>query len=252
MDLQLLDANIFAKKLKEWLQDIAAKCHSYALKNDVDFYVFQSAVPQKPNPDLLVIGINPGGHVSYAEAMKKQGKEKRSWQDLSQGCNTYSRKPCWEKGERPTKGNDVMRKVLVGTHDYDGVQPNEKCIFFNEKLFTMLDHAVVMNMYYFNTAKESDLAKMCRDEELQYCKRKTLELIAMLNPKNILLFTTSKTHLNLMGVKRIKPIGSFVQSGELAGKTVYAIPHPSGWPGFWNRENRISTGEMLDKIFCNQ
>ena len=244
-----MNLNEFEEKRNLWLQEVATKCHDYALKNDVDFYVFQSALPEKPNPDLLIIGINPGGHVSYEESMKKQGKEKRTWKDLSQGFNTYSRKPYWEKGEKPDKGNDVMRRVLIGTHDYDSVSPNETCIFFNENLFDIIDNAVIMNMYYFNTKKESDIEKMCQEDELRYCKEKTLEFIEMLNPKNILFFTTSEKNLFLMGIEKIKPIGSFVKSGKLKEKTVYAIPHPSGWRGFWNRENRIKTGEMLDKVF---
>ena len=246
MNLQVseLENKTFEEKLQMWAKEVATKCHDYALKNDVDFYVFQSELPQNPKPDLLIIGINPGGYVSYNTKMKEKGIEKRTWKDLSQGFNTYSRKPDWEKD----KGNDVMRRVLVGTHDYDNVKPNEKCIFFNEKLFSILDNAVAMNMYYFNTKKESDIEKMCEEEELKYCKEKTLDFIKILNPEYILFFTTSKKHLQLMDVKKIKSIGSYVKSGELEGKTVFAIPHPSGWRGFWNRENRIKTGEMLEEL----
>ncbi|MCL2436056.1 MAG: uracil-DNA glycosylase family protein [Lentimicrobiaceae bacterium] len=243
LDLSKLEGKSFEKKLEVWAEEVATKCHDYALKNDVDFYVFQSSLPEKPNPDLLIVGINPGGHVSYKEKMKEKGKEKRTWQDLAQGFNTYSRKPYWETSNA---NNYVMRRALVGTHDYDNVPSNGNCIFFNEKLFNILDNAVIMNMYYFNTKKESDIEKMCQEDELKYCKEKTLELIEMLNPKNILFFTTSGKNLFLMEVKKIKNIGSFVKSGELEGRTVYAIPHPSGWR--WKEGNRVKTGEMLDKV----
>jgi len=238
MNIDLSKTENFEEKLKMWLQEVATKCHDYALKNDVDFYVFQSALPQKPNPDLLIIGINPGGYVSYNGAMHKLKMEKRTAQHLAAGINMYTTK---------NVNNEKMRRVMLG-NDVDK-NFTDDCIFHNQYLFDLLDNATIMNMFYFNTKKEGDITKMCQENELQYCKDKTLEFIEMLNPTNILFFTTSEKNLYPMGVEKIKSIGSYVKEGKLKGRTVYAMPHPSGWRGWNMGENRKKqAGEKLEEI----
>ena len=190
MNLQTSDieGKTFEEKINNWLNEVANECHKMAIQPDfdVDFYVFQSDIPKKPNPKLLILGINPGNFVSYKKKLKEKGIERRTEKDLAQGINTYSRKPFWE-WESGEQGNDRMRNVLVGKQFKDNEEwceiTNNNSVFNSKNLFDILDNAIVMNMYFFNTKKETDLYSMCRMEQMNCCRKKTIELIEIINPE---------------------------------------------------------------------
>ena len=244
----------FTKKIDKWCEEVANKCHEMATRRnskgelyfDVDFYVFQSELPKLPCPKLLIIGINPGGNSSnekmkYSYRIKE--KDRRTKDDLAQGVNIFTEK---------NVNNDKMRKVLLGSTTENFT---ENGIFHNQRLFDLLNDAVIMNMYYFNTKNDLDLYCMCKMmSEMEFCKQKTLELIKILRPNNILFFTTSDKWLQTMGVENIKKMDiSFVKEGKLGDKTIYAIPHPSGWAGRYNWDkkhtNAINVGKKLEELF---
>ena len=240
----------FKQEIDNWLSEVATECHKMATQPDfdVDFYVFQSDIPKMPNPKLLILGINPGGYATYTSAMERLGKG-RTKNDLAQGVNTYSRKPSWEG---ISEGANKMRDVLVGKQFREDEKwcetVNSNSLFNSQKLFDVLDNAVVMNMFYFNTKKETDLYAMCKMEQMEYCLKKTLELIEIVNPENILLFTTSNKNLNLMKVK-IKSKDGYVKEGYLGERKVYAIPHPTGYWRAYSYASREKIRAKLNKIF---
>ncbi|MDR1582700.1 MAG: hypothetical protein LBS55_05490, partial [Prevotellaceae bacterium] len=59
----------FIEKRNKWLSEVSDTCHEFALKIDLDFYVFQTPCDVY-NPKLLLIGINPGGYKSYKQALE--------------------------------------------------------------------------------------------------------------------------------------------------------------------------------------
>ena len=65
----------FNQNLNNWLQEVANGCHQIATNStynmDMDFYVFQSSVSFQP--ELMIIGSNPGGEVSYRVMNQKCG-----------------------------------------------------------------------------------------------------------------------------------------------------------------------------------
>jgi len=223
----------FILKRNQWLEDVSNQCHEYALKCDLDFYVFQTPVDLY-NPDLLIIGINPGGGKPYSELLIQKGYSKRSATDLAYDVNTLTTKPQWEI-EGKLKGNDVMRSSFSR-------------VFTKENsLEKVLQNTVMMNMFYFNTPKEKDLSAI--PQEMQdYCLRKTIEFIEILNPKNILFLTSDESKLKHSGIKEIKYLENNVKQGLLLNRTATVIPHYSYF-GAYSKEKGALMGMTLRKLF---
>ena len=202
----------FIIKRDEWLQDVRDQCHEFAQEIDLDFYIFQTQVNEY-NPDLLIIGINPGGDNKYSDWFKKKenvGVQIRPIISLSQGVNTLVEKPNWEIEEKE-RGADKMRAAFSRVFTAEsGLKP-------------ILENAVMMNIIYFNTKSEADL-NLLPKEVKEFCRLKTLEFISILNPKNI-LFLTSESKLKKYGVKNIENISDSVKKGKFNEFDVFCIPH---------------------------
>ncbi|RZL47343.1 MAG: hypothetical protein EOP00_12220, partial [Pedobacter sp.] len=158
----------FLAKREKWLKEVAEKCHKIANKHGdfPDFYVFQLQ-SDIYNPDLLIIGANPGSSVSYKDILNKKGIEKRTWKDLGYDKNQYlenENNPEWH----------INRPILK--------------IFKEVHTRKILANSVIMNVIYFNTKAVADLMKYKTEiEEIKrFCTEKTKEFINLLNPKNIL------------------------------------------------------------------
>src|SRR5690606_7611955 len=104
----------FLQKREIWLKEVADQCHEYALDIDKDFYVFQTR-SDLFRPEILFIGINPGGKKTYQHALKdiksNNLEDRRLWTNLGYESNTLVSKPDWET-QNNLKGNDVMRSRL--------------------------------------------------------------------------------------------------------------------------------------------
>jgi hypothetical protein len=219
----------FLEKREKWLNEVSDKCHEFALKIDLDFYVFQTPC-NKYNPKLLLIGINPGGSKPYKDALAEKGYDKRPANDLYYNENTLAEKPEWETEE----GSDVMRNRL-------------KRIFNKDNHLDILPDTVMMNMFYFNTDKAKDIDGI-KTEIRKYCVDKTLEFIDIINPQNILFLTSDYKALGSCGVRNTVPKENFIKQGILGSRTVYAIPH-YGWYRAYSYENSAKMGKSLSLIF---
>jgi hypothetical protein len=186
----------FLEKRDKWLSEVSDKCHDFAKKIDLDFYVFQTPCDVY-NPKLLLIGINPGGYKSYKQALKDKKYDKRPANDLVNNIRLSEDK----------KSAD-MRNWL-------------KRVFNQENNFDILNDTVIMNMLYFNTGQ----AKNIEPEIRKYCIDKTIEFVEILNPQNILFFTFDYKKLRSYGVKNITVKERFIKQGILGTHTVYAIPN---------------------------
>jgi hypothetical protein len=185
---------------------------------------------------LLLIGINPGGSKSYKEALKEKGYDKRPASDLGYKENTLVEKPEWETW----RGSDDMRNSL-------------KRVFNADNNLDILNDTVMMNMFYFNTGQEKDIAGI-ESEIRKYCIDKTLEFIEILNPQNILFFTSNADNLKSCGVKNIMGKDTFIKQGTLGNRTVYTIPHyryrpKPGTPYPYSIEDGAKIGKVLSEIF---
>jgi hypothetical protein len=82
-----------------------------------------------------------------------------------------------------------------------------------------------------------------------------LEFIEILNPQNILFFTSSYKNLSSYGVKNITVKETFVKQGILGNRTVYAIPHyryrtpEAGAPYPYSKDECMKIVKYLNSIF---
>ncbi|MDP4290543.1 MAG: hypothetical protein Q8908_05635 [Bacteroidota bacterium] len=235
-----MNQETFIQKRNLWLEEVCNQCHEYALKFDKDFLVFQTPC-NNYNPELLIIGINPGGDTTYSEILNRKGYSKKSPSDLAYDVNTLTTKPYWESdkdGKKLSKGADVMRNRLGR-------------IFNTENgLKETLEKTVMMNMYYLNTPTEKDLTEIS-NEAKQYCVKKTIEFIEILNPKNILFLTSKKWNLNACNVTDVKKFENFVKAGQLNNRKVYAIPHYASRLGAYSTTNANLIAKTLKNILVS-
>ncbi|MEI8274014.1 MAG: hypothetical protein WCG08_15475 [Paludibacter sp.] len=161
--------NEFEKKLQAWLEDVAITCDKYAREIDRDFYPFQSNVFE--NPELLIIGANPGNEEDYKSFIEKN-KRGRLASELSN---------CGENGEN----------AYIAYKDDPKWKINKPILkmFETPKMRTILENAVIMNVVYFNTVKVEDLKTYNSGGEIiKACVDFTYEFVYnILKPKNILL-----------------------------------------------------------------
>lgn len=220
----------FLQKREIWLNEVADQCHEYALEIDKDFYVFQSS-SKLFRPDILLIGINPGDSGTYKDALKniKQNKneDRRNADNLD-----YPKNLLVESGGDWDKMDSVRKKI--------------KTIFHSENLFKYLENSVMMNMIYFNTKSSSDI-KNLGDEIINYCTSKTVQFVEIIEPRNIVFFTSDSRFLKKCGITDIKKVGDFTKIGKWKGREVIAIPHFSA-RGYSAYDIKNKIGSELEKF----
>jgi hypothetical protein len=224
-----MEQSQFLERKEKLLNEVSDECHGFALKVDLDFYVFQTPC-DRYNPKLLLIGINPGGSKPYRQALEGKGYDKRPASDL---------------------GNDIMSSTDKESADMRNFL---KRVFSKDNDFDILNDTVIMNMLYFNTDREKNIAGI-ESEIRKYCINKTLEFIEILNPQNILFFTSNYKNLSSYGVKNITVKEAFVKQGILGNRTVYAIPHykyvprKAGDPYPYSKDECMKIVKLLNTIF---
>lgn len=232
----------FENKREKWLKEVAEQCHLYATDTkynlDKDFYVFQTS-SNVYQPEILLIGINPGGNCSYEVALEKKSIEsnkkidRRTWEMLDSDPINLYQKPNWEKD----KGSDYMRNRL-------------KLIFHNEELMAKLKNTVMINMLFMNTT-DSNAAYAIQNEVQEFCRKKVYEFIEISKPKMILFFTLDKKKLSSHGVKNVVQLNedTTVFKADLNGRTVYLIPHYNARePYRYNKEVAKKIGDKVLEI----
>lgn len=221
----------FKEEINPLLNEVSDTCHEFALKIDRDFYVFQTPIIY--NPDLLIIGINPGGGKSYKEILREKDYEKRPANDLYYTDNTLTTKPDWEIKHK-IRGSDTLRNRLGR-------------VFNTENNLNILDQSVMMNMIYFNSQKANEIFSL-PSEIIGYCLNTTQKFVEVINPKNILFLTSNDWSLSKCGVKGIKSLGNNIKEGKLNNRTVYAIPH-YGYYSAYSHINSEMMGKKLADLF---
>ena len=221
----------FDEEINLLLNEVSDTCHKFAHEIDRDFYVFQTPIIY--NPDLLIIGINPGGGKSYTKARKEKNYEKRPANDLYYTDNTLTTKPEWEIDAK-LQGSDILRNRLGR-------------VFNTENNLDILERSVMMNMIYFNSEKAHEIFSLS-PEIIEYCLNTTQKFVEVINPKNILFLTSNNWSLSKCGVKGIKSLGNNIKEGKLNNRTVYAIPH-YGYYSAYSHVNSELMGKKLAELF---
>lgn len=204
------------KELERWCQEVVDFCNPKAEQLDLDYYCFQSAIPTC-EPDLLVIGINPGGSESFRKTRTKE--------EVSQGYNIYDVR----EGHICLDNLKMVRKLSR--------------VFATTLLQNALATATTMNIYYFNTQNVQELDSVLNQEIRVFCQQKLRELIHIVKPKHILFLCTEPKELIAVGVKDLKNFGYYTKVGMFEGIRTLALPNP----GFYRAYSYIN-GESMGKI----
>ncbi|WP_144282108.1 hypothetical protein [Chryseobacterium echinoideorum] len=220
----------YPKKLIDWAEKVINLCTPIAQKFNLEYYPLQSKA--KLNPDILFIGLNPGGGYGYE-------------------CQINN--PDWEfdkinsrlTADRILNGNPSFdREFLAGKWKYgNGLR---KIDFFKNSIDKY--DFVFTNYVFYSSRRFSEINKNEFKEAIQENIKLTLELIDIINPKNIIILGTGsgidqiskKNKLILQGFRK-----RLLVQGEINGKIVYGIPHPS-YNNFSEEDEAIS--DTLEKL----
>lgn len=204
------------KEFEKWCSDVVDFCNPKAEQLNLDYYCFQSAMPTF-EPDLLVIGINPGGNSTF--------KKMRTKDELSQGYNIYDVRD----GHICPNNLKMVRKLSR--------------VFTTPLLQNALASATTMNIYYFNTQNVQKMDSVLSQEIKKFCQQKLRELVHIVKPKHILFLCTEPKELAAVGVKELKNSGCYTKVGMFEGVKTLALPNP----GFY-RAYSYTNGEAVGKI----
>ena len=228
----------FNQNLNNWLQEVANGCHQIAVNSaynmDMDFYVFQSNVSFQP--ELMIIGSNPGGNKEYSTMNREQGRERRTANNL---------------------GISDHNQFLV--NDGWGSMRSLCELFSGPILRPVFEKAVITNIVYFNTGNFQELRKRMNQggrEALQVCVKKNMELIRLVSPKHLLLMgIPARDNLRPYFDKPLQsllvtPVEKYnlIQETTLNGIPTYCIHHPSRNYKFNTGENQNLKRAMFEKI----
>ena len=197
--------NTFTPELQQWASEVIEKITPIAEEINLAYYPLQSEA--KMNPELLIIGLNPGSEASY-----KNQQENPNW-EFKDGKMTT---------ERLLKGNPFIAekeewKIFRGLNRIPFIK---QAVDTNDYCF--------MNYVYFGT---SDFNKIKgHAKAVETCTALTKKFIEIIKPKHIIV-------LGLEGIESISKIEKtllkgkskrlLVQGGDLFGKQILGISHPS-------------------------
>ena len=228
----------FNQNLNNWLQEVANGCYQIAVNSaynmDMDFYVFQSNVSFQP--ELMIIGSNPGGNKEYSTMNREQGRERRTANNL---------------------GISDHNQFLV--NDGWGSMRSLCELFSGPILRPVFEKAVITNIVYFNTGNFQELRKRMNQggrEALQFCVKKNMELTIGVSPKHLLLMgIPARDNLRPYFDKPLQsllvtPVEKYnlIQETTLNGIPTYCIHHPSRNYKFNTGENQNLKRAMFEKI----
>jgi len=173
------------------------------------YYVFQTAI--RFNPELMIIGINPGGEYTsekyLVNKIAEQGKCKNMYVD-------------WMYIEKPNKSENEWFNTLGSIFDY----PN------NSEMKSVLENAVGTKCYYLNTGSVKSLNKHY-DVKTFFLESENLvkNLINIIQPQKIL--TLGEIPFNCVRDNKVIPIAvnniNNIKSSFSGIIPVYNIPNPS-------------------------
>ncbi len=199
----------FNAKILEFWTEVQEIYDPIQKETDLNYYVFQTSI--RYNPDLMIIGINPGGEFSseknLVNKMAEQGKFKNMYID-------------WMYTETPNKTDNEWFNTLCSIFDY----PN------NPAMKRVLENAVGTNCFYINTGSVQSLNKQYDTKNLYLQSRSLVnKLIDIIQPKKIL--TLGEIPFKCIKGSKQKPVPvndkNNIKSAFHGNIPVYNIPNPS-------------------------
>ena len=200
--------NTFTPELQQWASEVIEKITPIAEEINLAYYPLQSEA--KMNPELLIIGLNPGSQGEYKEQKTKDKWEfkdgKMSTERLLKGNPTYAEKDTWP----------IFKGMKNIAFIRESIESNNYCF---------------INYIFFGTKGIKDFTSISNHREIEeICIEFTKKFIEIIKPKHIIV-------LGLEGIESISKIEKtllkgkskrlLVQGGDLFGKQILGISHPS-------------------------
>ena len=201
----------FEEKLQIWAKEAIEYCHPMAEKLDRAFYAFQSKTIE--NPELLLLGLNPGGRYSYDNKMTPEKLLQQN--SYYFGGSDYDPRKPWK----------VIKKLQVTKSA-------------TEELNELLDPSsmVYMNLLYFNSSDLPEFLSHAESldengqEAFDKCTQLTKDLIFnIIKPKRVICLGIDSCFDLLNSdnetVAEIAP--NVLHHTTINGINIYGITHPS-------------------------
>ncbi len=199
----------FNEQILEYWAEVQQIYDPIQKETDLSYYVFQTSFKFKP--DLMIIGINPGGEFGNEKYLVNKIAEKGKFK------NMYID---WMYSEKPNKAENEWFDTLCSIFDY----PN------NPEMKKVLENTVGTNCFYINTGSVKSLNKQFDAKNLSLeSKRLIKKLINIIQPKKIL--TLGEIPFNCVKDSKVilvavNPINN-IKSSFCGNIPVYNILNPS-------------------------
>lgn len=219
------DKKQIQEKLEKWAENTVKAYHQIATRDDVNiaYYTQSDLSLLSCEPELMIVGINPGSQSSYIDQCKNKNwsylhKNKLDKNHLLKG-NYYK-----EEGKPSSWDSHRNWRYWAGL---------KNCLS-QTNLSTLLDddsRIIVTNASFFNTPKANGITEPLLLETIEY----TLDLIDKTNPKNLIFLSGKKCFERLYRISKAskpfqfeyKHICGNIYVGILNNKLCIGIPHPT-------------------------
>lgn len=228
---------ILENKLKQWAEKTADFYHQKATSDDkrfdLAFYTQSDLTKVKQSPELMILAINPGIGGTYSDQIESDNWKKWGIDKRMDGATLLKGNPAWD-----TRNTWVYWQRINNIFNRGGINN----ILQDESNF------VLSNLTFFSTANE----KLLPNGVFEECAEKTIDLVNILQPKNILCLGKDSCLEPLkkngnFSVIDLLPFG-LLRYGKYNGISVYGIKHPSS-P--YTVEEMELVGKCLKFLFDN-
>lgn len=201
------------KNLLDWAKKVLDKYDKIAEENNMSYYTQSNLLEIKKNPQVLILGINPGSKGGYKKIDE----------------NTF------------LKGNDCFT-IGVNWHFWNGL----KKIFEVGGIDNLLkdkNDFVFSNIFHYGTLQAKDLPNEIKKDK-DYVSL-TINLIRILNPQMVVCLGRRDCMFKLIA-KKTELIEGELSYGMVDDIPIYGIPHTSK---FYTNEECVLLGKVLASLY---
>ena len=212
------------ERLQTWAEKTVASYHKIASREEVNlaYYTQSDLSIVSEDPELMIVGINPGSGGSYTEQCNNKNwsylyYNKLDEKHLLKGnyCKEEGKPSSWDC-HRKWKYWNGLKRCLSNTYLEEIIDNDSKII--------------ITNASFFSTEKANEIPESLLIETIPY----TLDLIEESNPKHVVFLSGKKCFERLEGLKKAaviefeyKHICGNIYVGVLNKKMCIGIPHPT-------------------------
>lgn len=212
-------------KLQAWAKETVAAYHQIASRKEVNkaYYTQSDLSLISEEPELMIVGINPGSGGTYDEQCKNENWSYLSKNPLDKN-HLLKGNYCREKGEPSSWENHRKWGYWNGL---------KRCLSHTNMEAIMEDDSriIITNASFFSTQKANEIPESLLKDTIPF----TLELIEKTIPKHLIFLSGKKCFERLHHLSESSNLIQFeykhvcgnIYVGKLNGKLCVGIPHPT-------------------------